>query len=113
MRSRGDARALSNPPPPQLPVLAFAFASMPEVVEKAAVGVKSKEEVRMNHEMIQAALLVNPDVWHEAKWRGLLPKDIPIPKRKSRSTRSTLRRLLSVPPRMARTLSRTLSGRSM
>jgi hypothetical protein len=31
--------------PTQLPVLAFAFASMPAVVEKVAVGVKSKEEV--------------------------------------------------------------------
>jgi hypothetical protein len=37
---------LTTPPmPTQLPVLAFAFASMPAVVEKVAVGVKSKEEV--------------------------------------------------------------------
>jgi hypothetical protein len=98
-------------------VLAFAFASMPEVVEKVAVGVKSKEEVRMNHEMIQAALLVNPDVWHEAKWRGLLPKDIPIPKRKGWRRTSSLRRLLSVPPSAVlsggRRLMRTFSGVSV
>lgn len=98
-------------------MLAFAFASMPEVVERVAVGVKSKEEVRMNHEMIRAALLVNPDVWHEAKWRGLLPRDIPVPKLKGWRKPSSLRRLLSVPPAAVvsggRRLARTLSGRSL
>jgi hypothetical protein len=49
--------------------------------------------------MIRAALLVNPDVWSEAKWRGLIPKSIPVPKSLKRT--NSLRRMLS----------RTLSGR--
>ena len=49
-----------------LPVVAIAFALMPAVVEKAAVGVKSAEEVRMNVEWLAAAAAVPAELWAEA-----------------------------------------------
>jgi len=62
-----------------LPVVAVAFALMPAVVEKAAVGVKSAEEVRMNVEWLRAAPSVPAALWAEAKHLGLLAERVPVP----------------------------------
>ena len=62
-----------------LPVVAIAFALMPAVVEKAAVGVKSAEEVRMNVEWLAAAAAVPAELWAEAKQLGLLAERVPVP----------------------------------
>tara|TARA_B110000977_G_scaffold127702_3_gene163171 strand:+ start:30986 stop:32164 length:1179 start_codon:yes stop_codon:yes gene_type:complete len=63
-----------------LPAVAIAFALAPAVVEKAAVGVKSPEEVTMNAEWLEMAGKVPKELWIEAKEMGLLGKDVPTPK---------------------------------
>jgi len=62
-----------------LPAVAIAFALSPAVVEKAAVGVKSAEEVRVNVQWLGAASTVPPALWAEAKVLGLLADFVPVP----------------------------------
>lgn len=62
-----------------LPAVAIAFALSPAVVEKAAVGVKSSEEVRTNVEWLEAATKVPTALWAEAKALGLLAEHVPVP----------------------------------
>ena len=63
-----------------LPAVALAFALAPAVVEKAAIGVKSPQEVEMNVEWLEIAKHVPAELWEEAKTLGLLGKDVPTPK---------------------------------
>lgn len=62
-----------------LPVVAFAFAALPAVIEKVAVGVKSPKEVEQNLAWLEATQRVPKKLWHEAKERGLLEECIPLP----------------------------------
>lgn len=71
--------ALSEKHGMPLPAVAIAFALLPTVVEKAAIGVKSPDEVRMNVEWLQAASRVPSELWVEAQSMGLLPENIPVP----------------------------------
>ena len=63
-----------------LPAVALAFALAPAVVENAAIGVKSPQEVEMNVEWLEIAKHVPDELWEEAKTLGLLGKDVPTPK---------------------------------
>jgi hypothetical protein len=49
------------------------------VVEKAAVGVKSANEVRVNVSWLEAAANVPKRLWEDAKAQGLLAADVPTP----------------------------------
>jgi D-threo-aldose 1-dehydrogenase len=62
-----------------LPAAAIAFALAPAVVEKAAVGVKSADEVRANVLWLEAAANVPKRLWEDAKAQGLLAADVPTP----------------------------------
>lgn len=62
-----------------LPAVAIAFALAPAVVEKAAVGVKSADEVRANVLWLEAAANVPKRLWEDAKAQGLLAADVPTP----------------------------------
>lgn len=62
-----------------LPAVAIAFALSPAVVEKAAVGVKSAEEVRINVQWLAAACTVPAQLWADAKASGLLAAFVPLP----------------------------------
>lgn len=83
-RAKWQALAQSHGVP--LPAVAIAFALAPAVVEKAAVGVQSPEEVRANAEWLAAAENVPPRLWREAKERGLLGNDIPTPTGETKET---------------------------
>ena len=71
--------ALSEKHGMPLPAVAIAFALLPTVVEKAAIGVKSPDGARMNVEWLQAASRVPSELWVEAQSMGLLPENIPVP----------------------------------
>ena len=62
-----------------LPAAAMAFALGVDVVEKAAVGVKSADEVKASAEWLDHAKHVPNALWDEAKETGLLEKHIPTP----------------------------------
>lgn len=62
-----------------LPVLAIAFALLPAVVTRLAVGVKSAEEIKQNLEWVQQAGKVPAALWHEAKAQGLLAPEVDLP----------------------------------
>lgn len=62
-----------------LPAVALRFASVPKVVERVLLGVKSPEEVRLNAETIKEAAAVPAAIWADAKAAGLLPQDLPVP----------------------------------
>lgn len=62
-----------------LPVVAMAFALLPEVVEFVAVGVKSPEEVDATLATAIQVAAVPPMLWQDAKAIGLLPEHIPTP----------------------------------
>ena len=83
-RAKWQALAQSHGVP--LPAVAIAFALAPAVVEKAAVGVQSPEEVRANAEWLAAAENVPPRLWREAKERGLLGNDTPTPTWETKET---------------------------
>jgi|TARA_B100001142_G_scaffold313867_2_gene350788 D-threo-aldose 1-dehydrogenase len=63
-----------------LPAVAIAFALLPAIVEKVAVGVKSAEEVHATVHWLESASRLNPQLWVEAKQRGLLSVNIPVNK---------------------------------
>uniref|UniRef100_A0A7S0N6H5 NADP-dependent oxidoreductase domain-containing protein n=1 Tax=Pyramimonas obovata TaxID=1411642 RepID=A0A7S0N6H5_9CHLO len=62
-----------------LPVAAFAFALLPSVVEKVAVGVKSPAEVKQALAWLEATKDVPTQLWRDAKLRGLLAECVPLP----------------------------------
>ena len=62
-----------------LPVVAFAFALLPNVIEKVAVGVKSPKEVWQNHAWLEATQRVPNTLWREAKAKGLLDECVQVP----------------------------------
>ena len=62
-----------------LPAAAVAFALMPAVVSKAAVGVKSPEEATAAVTWLHDANRVPAALWTKAKAVGLLPHHVPTP----------------------------------
>jgi len=62
-----------------LPVAAFAFASLLQVIQKVAVGVKSPKEVEQAAQWITATRDVPVQLWRDAKKRGLLTEAVPLP----------------------------------
>lgn len=64
-----------------LPAVALAFAMMPQVVSKVAVGVRSPEELEQCCYWAES-FYVPLALWEEAVSTGLLPEWIPIPLRK-------------------------------
>ena len=62
-----------------LPAVAMAFSVAPKVVEKFAVGVKSRFEVEKTLEWLNEIDSIDPKIWDEAKKRGLLANDCAVP----------------------------------
>jgi D-threo-aldose 1-dehydrogenase len=60
-----------------LPAVALHFALLPEVVELAAIGMRSSEEVEKNVRFLGEP--VDPRIWSEAQREGLLPAHISLP----------------------------------
>ena len=62
-----------------LPAVALRFASLPAVVEKVLLGVKSAAEVELNVAKIEEAATVPAQLWHDARKAGLLSPAISVP----------------------------------
>lgn len=60
-----------------LPAVALQFSLLPEVVELAAIGMRSSEEVEKNVALL--AERVDPRLWLEAQREGLLAPHIALP----------------------------------
>jgi len=61
----------------KLPQVALAFALLPETVDRVAIGCSTAKEVRGNVELCGKE--VPTALWREARARGLLPEEVPIP----------------------------------
>lgn len=62
-----------------LPAVAIAFAALPSCVTRILLGMANPQQVRQNLQWVHEAGTVPPQLWHEARRRGLLEPSVPIP----------------------------------
>ena len=72
-------RALAAEHGVSLPAVAIAFAAMPKCVTRVVLGVASPEQVHQNVAWVQEAGSVPPQLWRDARRRGLLAPEVPVP----------------------------------
>lgn len=64
-----------------LPAVAIAFAYLPTIVESVVIGMASADEVQKNVAAVEESRKVPAALWYEARSRGLLGPEVPLPPR--------------------------------
>ena len=62
-----------------LSAVAIAFAYLPTVVHRVVIGCATAHEVSANIEAVRLSASVPPSLWHQARARGLLGPEVPLP----------------------------------